>query len=143
VKQILLSSALFVFLVSCAVKPPDVPICRELKTQNESKTIPDIGFIKIERPNPVCLKELNEVSCGFCVWTISKKSQYIGETKSFLYGKPWSQVKREAVLIPTEAYADVKATFINMCKKYKECAADISSWRLKLDSLDSADIWRN
>lgn len=92
----------------------------------------------MERPNPTCLKEVGEMSCGFCVWTISQKSQFVGEGDKYkLNGKPWSQIKREMIGMPLESYAKFKAFTINMCKKTNDCSKDIDKWRVKLDSLDS------
>ena len=136
--RILLLSVSFVFLVSCSVKPPDGPICRELKVIIEKKDVPNIGPIVWERPNPLCMEKISESTCGYCVWTVSNKVQFVGDKpETYLYKKSWSQIKTEAVVVPSEFYADVKGAFINMCKKYKECSDEIARWRIKLDSIDS------
>lgn len=126
-----------ILLCSCS-DPPDVPSCRTLETKPETKEVPGFGKITLQRPNPVCEKKIKEIRCGYCVWTISDKEQYVGEAKeTWLYKKPWSKLEEQAVKMPPEAYAEFKAWVINMCKKSNECNAKITHWRVKLDALDS------
>jgi hypothetical protein len=97
---------LFVLLLSSCIKPPDIFVCRDLHSKKEIiKDNFGIETISI-KANPVCLKEINETRCGFCVKTISNKIQYVGENeKYFLDGKPWSEVRLSGVLLPLESYA--------------------------------------
>lgn len=129
---------LSVLLLSGCTPPPDFAVCRPLVLKTETKVVEGIGTVTLERPNPKCMKEIGEPSCGFCVWTISNRSQFVGDKKSaWLLGQPWSQVKAQSVLVPVKEYAKVKSFVVNICKKTEECNKDISRWRLKLDSLDS------
>lgn len=136
-KRIISSISLLILLSSCAT-PPDVPACRS-HAQRVIETKDDFGIpVKEIRPNPVCMKQIGEPACGYCTWSITEKSAYIGEKKEHrLYGKPWSQILLESVKIPSEAYAEYKAYIIKICKKNNDCNADIGKWRVKLDSLDS------
>lgn len=130
---------LFILALSGCVVPPDVPVCRPLEIKWEKKFVEGVGNIVVERPNPKCVETIKEPTCGFCVWTISNKSAYVGEAKStWIYGKPWSTIKREAVLAPPETYAKVKGFIIDICKKSGDCSKDITRWRLKFNALDSA-----
>lgn len=130
-------SVLFVFLLSGCVSPPDIPACRPLNAMKVVTEVPDIGRVVTERPNPKCMKAIGESECGYCVWTISDRTQYVGEaSKHHLNKKPWSAVMREAVLVPATEYAKVKKFVIDSCKKSNECAENISRWRVKLDALD-------
>lgn len=123
-------------LTACVV-PPDVPVCRALEPKLEKQYVPGVGDILVERPNPTCQKAIGEPTCGFCVWTISDKTAYIGENqKTRLFKKPWSTIRREAILTPPETYARLKGFVIDICKKSGDCSKDISRWRLKLNSLD-------
>ncbi len=145
-KQLLIMSLviLYALQLSGCMAPPDIPACRSLETREETKEVPDIGRVTLDRPNPTCIKEINEATCGYCVWTISDKKQYVGENKkTWLYGKPWSQVLRESVLLPAESYAEAKAFVINECKKTNDCNKDIDHWRVKLDSFSNkrGELW--
>lgn len=127
-----------ILLSSCASKPPNVPGCRRLAAKYE--VVYDVFGIPTTNvyPNPVCMKEIKEIECGRCAWSLEKKEQYVGEAKeTWLYGKPWSQLTHEAVIIPSEAYAKIKTYMINSCKE-QNCDKVIAGWRIKLDAWDSA-----
>lgn len=137
-KQIISLMSLFISLslLSCN-KPPDTPWCRNLS----SKTImtkDEFGLpVKTIRWNPDCAKNINEATCGRCTWSISDKVTYVGEDPThFLYGKPWSQIQAEAVICPSEGFAQNKAFIIKSCKQ-TNCDKQIPRWQIKLDSLDS------
>ena len=129
---------LFVLVLSACVKPPDVPVCREL-AESRITAKDQFGIINISlKANPVCLKEIGEFSCGYCTWTISAKSQYVGEAeKTYLYGHPWSQIRLSAILVPSESYAKVKEYIINNCKKQHDCQDDIDRWRIKFGEFET------
>ncbi len=130
--------SVLLFLISGCVIPPDIPACRSLETKKETKYVEGVGKVTIDRPNPVCNREIKESSCGFCIWTISDKEQYVGEAqKTWLHGKPWSHISRQAIKVPAEDFAKIKKFIIDICKKTNECSKDIDHWRIKLDSLDS------
>jgi hypothetical protein len=126
---------LSISLVSC-ITPPDVPF----GVANDPIVIEKkdaFGIVVRDvRPNPVCMKEIKEPACGYYVWLISDKEQYVGEAKAtWLYGKPWSRLKAEAIYTPSESQAEVNSYFINTCKKQQNCNKNISRWRAKSDKL--------
>ena len=123
-------------LFSC-VKVPDLPICRDLPEKRlSSRDAFGIEDITIQG-NPVCLKEIGELRCGYCVWTISPKSKYIGEAEEHRLGKlRWSEIRPTAVLLPADSYAKLKEYVINSCKKSGDCQKDIDKWRVKLGGLE-------
>lgn len=132
-------SSFALVLSGCAGLPvPDVPFCRPLDPIYVKRV--DAFGIKVtdERPNPVCRKEIGEKKCGFCAWTVSDKTQYVGEApKTHLNKKPWSQLQAESLLTPSESLAAIKESYMVGCKKYGCSAPDAARWRIKLDSLDS------
>ena len=136
-KHLKVSVILFVTLLSACTKPPDVPICRELKPQIIE--IPDaFGVITTTvRPNPVCAKKIRESTCGECIWTVSDRIEYIGESsKHWLAGEPWSVVKMESLLIPPSSQAKQKKFILDMCKAYpSNCDSAIPRWRVKVDQV--------
>lgn len=136
-KLIISLSSLLILLSSCT-QPPDVPACRAL-TQRVSEYRDEFGIpVRTLEPNPMCMKQIGEPACGYCVWTISSRVQYVGEQeKRHLFGKPWSRIMREMVLMPSESYAKMKSYIIKNCKKNNDCNREIDKWRVKLDALDS------
>lgn len=134
-KNLLILSSL---ILSACVKVPDIAICRDLHSKkivekdslgNENITI---------KSNPVCMKEINESRCGLCVYTVSGKTQFVGEdTQYLLNGKPWSEVRLSGVLLPADSYVKVKEFIINTCKKSGDCQKDLVKWRTNIKSLDS------
>jgi len=125
---------LFALGLSGCSSPPDVPLCRELLPKViEEKDIFGVPTKRIV-PNPVCMEQLKEPVCGRCTWTISDKTQYVGESKaSSLFGQTWSQVKNTSLLTPSDSIAKIKAYIINECKKNGSCEEDITRWKVKLD----------
>jgi hypothetical protein len=136
-KRIISLSSWLILLSSCTA-PPDVSVCRSL-TQSVTEVRDSFGIpVRTVRANPMCVKMIGEPQCGYCVWTISSRVQYVGESEKYhLYGKPWSVILREMILMPSESYAKAKAYIIKNCKKHGDCNRDIDKWRIKLDSLDS------
>jgi hypothetical protein len=126
---------LFALLLSGCTEPPDTPWCRPLNAKLETKDVPGIGKVTLERANPACMKAIAEPVCGYCVWAISDREQYVGEAKkTWLDGEPWSKIKSTSILITPKSYAKVKEFVINICKKSNECN-QVAKWRLKLDRL--------
>lgn len=124
-------------LNSCVSVPPDGPVCRPLiERVIEQKDA--FGVItKVVRPNPKCMKACGEPRCGFCVWMMSDRTQYVAEAKKFhLYGKPWSQIQQESTIVPSEFMARLNAHLIKVCKE-TNCDQQVNRWRVKWDSLDS------
>lgn len=135
----LLSLTILCVLLSSCNRPPDVPVCRPLDAKITEKRDAFGIIVREIRANPVCDKEIKEPSCGRCVWTISDKVQYVGEAKErWIYGKPWSRIRVEALVTPTESWAKIKANIVKSCKE-TNCDEQIPRWRVKLDSLDSID----
>lgn len=136
-RRIICLISLSISLSSC-VTPPDIPACRSLPARVIEKKDPFGIPVKETIPNPVCMKQIGEPSCGYCTWSISEKHAYVGDQeKHHLYKKPWTQILAESVKMPTEAYAEIKSYIIKICKQNQDCNADIAKWRVKLDSLDS------
>lgn len=134
-------------LSSCAYTPwikenvPDEPICRHLDERVTKKIIAGKEYT-LRRENPRCMKAIGEGRCGYCVWTVSDKEQYVGEEWNHLLQvgkkkKKWSTIQAEAMTVPAETQAASKAFAINICKITNACADQIDRWRIKLDALDS------
>lgn len=85
------------------------------------------------------MKEIGEVECGHCTYIVSGKEIFVGENqKTFLNGKPWSQLKIESILVPAqESYAPLSSYIINSCKKMN-CSDDVTRFKIKVDTLNSA-----
>ncbi len=138
--QIILLISSAIILSSCR-SLPDVPLaCRPLDARHEY--IKDDFGITVDHmtPNPVCMAEIGEPQCGYCTWTISDKEKYVGEAEAtHLYEKPWSQIRDESILSPSEAFAAVKAWVVKMCYDNPDVAgcAEVAKWRVKLDAGDS------
>lgn len=83
------------------------------------------------------MKEVGESECGHCSYTMEKKSIFVGEKEKYHFnGKPWSQLRRESILVPAqESYAPMITYMINACKKMN-CDDEVNKFRVKLDSLD-------
>lgn len=129
-------------MIPFKTKVPDVPVCTGLSTRPESKVVKDIGRVVLQRPNPTCMKEIGEPYCGYCVWTTSNRTQFVGNKWNHLLKlgekrKTWDTVVEESLVTPAESQAEMKAFAINVCKLTKSCEQEISRWRVKLDALDS------
>lgn len=133
VMKLKLSIVLLICLISCTPKPPDVPICENL--QQHLSLDPTNGHL-ILKPSPTCIKEIGEIECGHCTYIVTGKEIYLGETKEHqLNNKPWSQIKAESVLVPSEeAYAPLATYMINACKKMN-CNDDLTRFKVKIESL--------
>lgn len=99
---------LFALLISsCAVTPPDVPLCTELA------------------PNR-----------GYCVNTISSVEYEVTDEKP-LNGKTWWEMRPYMILMPIESWAEIKAFIIKICKKSKKCSGpNIANWERTVDAID-------
>lgn len=139
-KQITILCSLFALALSgCAgVQVSDRPMCRALKPITVK--YPDAFGIVVteERPNPTCMKAIGEGACGFCPYTVSDKQVWVGESKAYwLYDTPWSVLKEQCALVPTQTLAALKEDAMVNCKKYGCGDQNIAKWRIKLDSLSS------
>ncbi len=122
---------------ACAVVPPDVAVFENL-TQYLG-TDPISGHL-ILKPSPVCLKEIGEFECGHGVYIMSKREVFVGEKpKTWFNKKPWSQIKRESILVPAvESYAPLSTYIIDSCKKMN-CDDQVTRFKVKVYELGSID----
>lgn len=108
---------LYALLVSACVTSPNIPIFRELGpvyTQTEH-------YITL-KPNPVCMKEINETQCGRYTYTVTGESGLVGDDAAHHFnGKSWSEIKRSSLLLSVDSYPKVKDFISLLCKKNKEC----------------------
>jgi hypothetical protein len=130
-----LSIILCALLLSCVPKPPDVPVCEDLK---EQIMIDPVTGHMFETPSPTCKKQIGEASCGHCTYIVSGKEIYIGDSEVHRFNsKAWSQIRAESILVPAqESYAPIAAYMINSCKKMN-CNNDVARFKVKFDSLHS------
>lgn len=127
VLKFLLSLSLLVSLSSCTPKPPDVFVCKALNQRISSD--PKTNHMML-LASPSCVREIDEPECGYCLRILSKQVKYVGEKDAHkLDGKPWSQIKREAVIVPAESYAGLSAFMINSCKA-QSCLEQINDFRI-------------
>lgn len=122
-------------LLSCTPKPPDVPVCEDLK---EHIMVDPVTGHMFESASPTCQKEVGEATCGHCTYIVSGKEIYIGDSEAHRFnGKPWSQIRDESILVPAkESYAPIAAYMINSCKKLN-CNDDVARFKVKVDTLKS------
>jgi len=121
-------------LISCALKPPDVPVFEDL--QQWVGTDPVTKHL-ILNASPMCMLKIQEVECGHGVFIVSGKEIYIGENAPNLYnGKKWSQLKSESIYCPAkECFAPIETYMVNTCAQNK-CDNTIDAYKVKLDSLN-------
>jgi hypothetical protein len=137
-KQVKRFAILFAILLSsCTTKAPDVPQCRGLDPiVLEYMDAFGVKTTQV-RPHPVCYEKIKEARCGECIWTISDKTQFVGEEKStWLEGMPWSQLEKVSVKVPPKAVATVKDFIVDTCKSFPSTCSqnpEIGRWRVKLD----------
>lgn len=93
-------------LTSCAVTPPDVPICVEFT---------------IER--------------GRCVHIISGKTFDVDETRKYK-DKTWWDLRPTMVQVPSSSWAEIKSFIIKVCKKTNQCDEKITSWKKTSSKID-------
>jgi hypothetical protein len=125
---------LLISVSACTPKPPDVPACEHMAQR--LSTDPLTGHLLLS-PSPTCLKQIGEPECGHCVFIVSGKELFLGESVGHLLkGKPWSKVRQQAVYLPAvESYAPLATYVINSCKKMG-CSDDVDKFKIKLDSLN-------
>lgn len=119
-------------VINCASMPPNVPACKHLAQRLVEN--PKTKHLELH-PSPACLKTIGEPECGYCVNIVKGEERYIGERGHFLNGKPWSQIKREAILLPAvESYAPLSTHIINQCRRLN-CSNDVTRFKVKLDQV--------
>lgn len=97
-----------VLILSCATKPPDVPICVELN--------PDKAY---------------------CVKIVSGAEFNIDEQNKF-ENKTWWEQRPTMIQMPASSWAEIKSYIIKTCKKYGQCEKEISSWDRTIENVDGA-----
>lgn len=126
-------------LIRCTTMspPPDVPVC-EHYAQFLSKD-PKSGH-DLLLPSPKCMDKIGEPECGHCTFIMTSREIFIGEKPEHQYHeKPWSQLRRESVLVPAvEGYAPLSAYIINNCEKFN-CSGDVQRFKIKLDGLNGIE----
>ena len=93
-------------LASCAVKPTDDPLCKELS-----------------------------ITRGYCVNMISGKAYEVNDQNKF-NGKTWWDMRPTNIQMPIDTWKNLKTFIIKVCKKYGNCDREISSWDRTLETLD-------
>jgi hypothetical protein len=83
------------------------------------------------------MEQIKERECGACTYTVTQRKKYIGEKKeNWFNGKPWSQLRKESILVPAEeSYAPMVAHIINSCKA-RGCDKEITKFKVKIDSME-------
>ncbi len=122
------------FLISgCTPKPPDVFVFEYLA--QHLSTDPTTQHL-ILTPSPTCIEKISEPECGHGVSVVLGAEVFVGEAKEHWFkGKPWSQLKQEAVYCPAEeCYAPLSQYIINSCEKM-HCNDQVAKFKIKLDAL--------
>jgi len=135
--KFLLLTALSLSLISCATKPPDVFVFKHLSQR--IATDPSTGHLLL-KPSPTCMKEIKEVECGRGRSIVSGQIVFVGEDKKTWFNKkPWSQLRRESILVPAEeSYAPIATYLINSCKQ-ANCSDELTKFKVKVDSVVDTD----
>jgi hypothetical protein len=83
------------------------------------------------------MQQVGEAECGRCITIVSGREVFLGEGVGHRFnGKPWSQIRASAVILPAEeSYAPLAAYIINSCHKLK-CNAEVDRFLVKLNSLN-------
>lgn len=127
----------WLLISACTPSPPDVPACEHLAQR--LTTDATTGHMVLS-PSPTCMKQIAEPECGHCVYIVSGKELFLGEKKGhWLNGKPWSELRKQSVYLPSaESYAPLASYIINACKKMN-CSQDVEKFKVKLDSLNGVE----
>ena len=102
----LLSLLLVLLLSSCSTLPPDVPVCVEFSPDH-----------------------------GRCVKIISGEKFDVDE-KNLFEGKTWWEYRPAMIQMPASSWKEIKTFIIKMCKKYKTCQKEVTSWDRTIETLD-------
>lgn len=93
-------------LTSCAVTPPDVPLCNE-----------------------------ESINSAYCIYTISSREFEVNETRLY-NGKTWWQIRPYMIQMPIDSWQEIKRFIIKVCKKYNCAGYNISSWERTVEVMD-------
>lgn len=100
------STLILIFLSSCSVAVPDIPVCTELHP-----------------------------SRGYCVYTLSSKEFEVSDTQ-LMEGKTWWDMRASMIYLPTQSWVKLKAFVIKICTKTDKCDTDLGSWDRTVDLID-------
>lgn len=122
-------------LISACATPPDVPLCVSLGSAKWGEFRSTFGKYcdrdvdcAIQRSKwDAYLDGLAPSDHGWCTMTISTKEY-------FLNGAAWSKQEVDAVRVPPDSWAKIKAYIIENCKQNNQCSKDIQSWTRKMNS---------
>lgn len=80
------------------------------------------------------MEMIGEFECGHGVYIMSGKEIYVGENKEHWFnGKPWSQLRRESIMLPAqESYAPLSTYIINSCAK-ANCNDQVDQFKVRFD----------
>lgn len=122
--------------INCASIPPPPDIFVFERLDQHLSVDPATGH-KILAPSPMCMKMLQELSCGHGVAMMSGTEIYVGDAPNHGWkGKTWTEIKSESVHVPAiESFAPLETYLINTCRKFK-CNSQLDAFRIKLDSLN-------
>ena len=117
-----------------APSPPDIYAFEDLEPFFQID--PATSNLLLE-PSPSCMAKIGEPACGHGVAVVSGNDIWVGEaTANQYHSKPWSQLKRESVLLPAaESYAPMATYAINACK-WMNCNDQVTGFKIKMDSLN-------
>lgn len=128
----LLSVTSLWFLTNCTTVP-DVPVFEHFSQRLANDPVTDHIMLL---PSPECMEQIGEFECGHGIYIISGKEIFVGEKKEhWFHGKPWSQLKRESIILPAEeSYAPLSEYIINSCAKLN-CNDQVNRFRVRFDEL--------
>lgn len=94
------------------MKTPDVPVCRE-----------------------------HDIDKGRCTHIVSGKKFLINEEKKFKDAdgveKTWFELRPYFILVPISSWAEIKAFFIRVCNKFKNCEQEGTNPEETIKNIDS------
>lgn len=92
---------------SCAVRPPNEPVCFE---------------INLDR--------------GGCIKPITGETLEINEASPY-QGKTWWEMRPSMIMLPPTTWKAIRSFIIKTCKKTGQCEKEISSWDRVVEDIDS------
>ena len=93
--------------ISCAVNPPNVPLCTEI---NPTK--------------------------GYCVYTMSGKDFEVSE-KDLHQGKSWWEIRPYMIFMPIQSWMELKKFILKVCKTSKRCKnKHVKHWKNTVNLID-------
>lgn len=100
-------------LTSCAIAPPDEPICIEL-----------------------------DIARGWCTNTISGKEFFIDELHKYSPtgdkkdAKSWWELRPYMIHVPASTWVEIKTFIIKICKQTNACSGTAASWDRTVERVD-------